>query len=78
MVSVSVTIERCLLDSAEDILCSRCHEPLTLHQPDVDMPEQMLGTCDECKSWYLIDKAGGIMSLLPEERTLRRRPRSRR
>ena len=28
---------------------------LIVHQPDPETPDRLLGTCDECKSWYLMD-----------------------
>ncbi len=38
--------------------CPRCGCPLTLHQPDPDLADRLLATCDECKSWYLTDPEG--------------------
>ena len=35
--------------------CRTCWSDLILHQPDPEMPERILGTCDECKTWYLFD-----------------------
>lgn len=37
------------------LVCRKCWSDLILHQPDPQMPEQILGTCDECKTWYLFD-----------------------
>ncbi len=44
-------------DSTENdaLVCRICGCDLTLHQPDPEMPERILGTCDECKAWYLLD-----------------------
>lgn len=44
-------------DSTESdaLACRKCGSDLTLHQPDSEMPERILGTCDECKAWYLFD-----------------------
>ncbi len=36
-------------------VCRKCGSDLTLHQPDPEMPERILGTCDECKTWCLFD-----------------------
>lgn len=42
-------------DSTESdaLACRNCGSDLGLHQPDPEMPERILGTCDECKTWYL-------------------------
>src|SRR5271166_1350535 len=42
-------------DSTEGapLVCRTCWSDLILHQPDPEMPERILGTCDECKTWYL-------------------------
>ena len=49
--------------------CSRCGTPLTLHQPDPELPDRLLATCDRCKSWYLGDprKAELIPVDLPKD-----------
>ena len=33
--------------------CENCGAMLTLHQPDLDQSDRFLGTCDECKAWYV-------------------------
>jgi hypothetical protein len=35
--------------------CRTCEAKLTLHQPDEDSPERLLGTCAGCGGWYLIE-----------------------
>ena len=40
------------------ICCPRCEFSLTLHQPDPELPERLLATCDECKAWFLTDSTG--------------------
>jgi len=44
-------------DSTEGdaLVCRKCGSDLTLHQPDTEMPERILGTCDECKTWCPFD-----------------------
>ena len=37
------------------LMCRKCGSDLTLHQPDTERPERILGTCNECKAWYLFD-----------------------
>lgn len=45
-----------------EIACPRCSEYLVVHMPDPDLPERLLGTCCECKSWYLMDAAEQTMT----------------
>ena len=46
--------------------CQSCRSPLSLHQPDAEQPERLLGTCEACKAWYLIDAADKAMLPLPD------------
>jgi hypothetical protein len=46
--------------------CPVCEGVLAIHQPDEQSPERLLGTCMECRSWFLIDEAGALMLRLPE------------
>ena len=36
------------------ICCPRCEGTFSLHQPDTDLPDRLLATCDECKAWYVL------------------------
>jgi hypothetical protein len=45
--------------------CERCGAVLTLHQPNVDHPDRLLGTCDECKSWYVTSRQPMGLVYLP-------------
>ena len=35
--------------------CPHCESNLTIHQPDQDVWNRLLATCDDCKSWFLTD-----------------------
>jgi hypothetical protein len=35
--------------------CQVCLGSLELHQPDFDTPTRMLGTCPDCKAWFVLD-----------------------
>lgn len=37
------------------LACRNCGVPLDLHQPGVEFPDRLLGTCEECGSWFLVD-----------------------
>ena len=50
--------------------CLRCGVALQLHQPDDDAPQRLLGTCDVCGGWHLIDCEGSVVVLLPDAATL--------
>jgi len=32
--------------------CPLCEQLLNLHQPDENLPDQLLATCDSCPRWY--------------------------
>jgi hypothetical protein len=38
--------------------CPGCGFSLTLHQPDPELADRLLATCEECKSWYLTNPSG--------------------
>jgi hypothetical protein len=48
------------------ICCPKCENPLTLHQPDEELADRLLATCEDCKSWFLTDAAGSSLLALPE------------
>jgi hypothetical protein len=58
-------------DDLSSILCTKCYSLLERHQLDTELPSRMLGTCESCKAWYLIDVEEGLMVLLPDEVDLR-------
>jgi hypothetical protein len=35
--------------------CQKCRSPLTVHQPDENAPNRLLGTCGDCGTWHLIE-----------------------
>jgi len=51
--------------------CLACGELLSIHQPDVNAPERLLGTCDACGAWHLVDADRGVTVLLPDQDGLR-------
>jgi hypothetical protein len=40
------------------LCCPSCESPLAFHQPDPELTDRLLATCDECKSWYVTDTRG--------------------
>jgi hypothetical protein len=36
-------------------LCPDCHHPLDFHQPDLSLPNRLLGICESCRAWLLLD-----------------------
>jgi hypothetical protein len=52
--------------------CRNCRSRLLLHQPDPHLPDRLLGTCDRCKSWYIIDAAAGLRLFPPSGESLGR------
>ena len=55
--------------------CLNCSSPLSLSQPDVELSERLLGICEQCKHWFLIDmvpeQGEGTMVRLPEAQFIR-------
>lgn len=47
--------------------CLTCQVLLTIHQPDVNLPDRLLGTCPECRCWFLVDAGSGILVRLPDQ-----------
>lgn len=45
--------------------CPSCQTPLDFHIPDPDLPNRLLATCEECKTWYLMDVIRREMISLP-------------
>jgi hypothetical protein len=49
--------------------CINCGVVLELHQPDIGSPDRLVGICETCGSWFVIDLVPGtdeaVMFLLP-------------
>jgi hypothetical protein len=54
--------------------CLACDGSLDLHQPDVQFPDRILGVCERCGNWYLINLLSGtdeaLMVAIPDGQTL--------
>ncbi|MDX2037991.1 MAG: zinc ribbon domain-containing protein [Isosphaeraceae bacterium] len=46
--------------------CPCCGGELDLHQPDIDSPHRMLGTCGHCAQWVVIETLGATSSRVLE------------
>ena len=69
-VTMPVTrVEHCP-EAAEWVACLSCQRHLGLVQPMTEEPERLVGTCEGCGRWYLIDwhpgSLQGVMLLLPD------------
>lgn len=53
------------IDGQVMICCPHCEYSLTLHQPDPELPNRLLATCDDCKSWFLTDSNGIALVEIP-------------
>jgi hypothetical protein len=60
------SLERIRFELASEILCARCQTPLDRHQPDAERPDRLLGTCEGCGAWFLIDDEACLMMALPD------------
>jgi uncharacterized protein YbaR (Trm112 family) len=70
MSAISISLNLLRLQDVSDVRCPKCQSPLDLHQPDSELPERLIGTCEDCIAWYLMDIAKGVMVLLPVEELL--------
>lgn len=55
--------------------CLGCGKALDVHQPDAEVPDRMLATCEGCKGWHLVEftpgRPGALVVLLPDVSGLR-------
>ena len=55
--------------------CLNCSLPLALSQPDLNSPDRLLGVCEECKRWFLVDlipgETEGFLWRLPDVEVIR-------
>jgi hypothetical protein len=55
--------------------CLNCSLPLSLSQPDLNSPGRLLGVCEQCKHWFLLDlipnRTEGILWRLPDIEVIR-------
>jgi hypothetical protein len=74
MASIYLALDLIQMDAESNghssLRCPSCHEDLTLHQPDPQLPERLLGTCAECHAWFLIPTVAGVMVRLPDQEDL--------
>jgi hypothetical protein len=47
------------------IPCPICQCPLVLHQPDREVADRLLATCDDCKSWFLLTSGSAELTQRP-------------
>lgn len=54
----------------ESLECRGCRSALDIHQPNLQQPDQFLGTCSGCHRWYRLaaspNEAGLTILELPE------------
>jgi hypothetical protein len=54
--------EECILS----LCCPRCEDLLVIHQPDPDLPNRLLATCGDCKTWYVTNSEGVLKIPVPD------------
>ena len=63
------------LGDVKDTPCPHCTWQLSLIQPDAELPDRLVGVCERCKHWFLIDtipdQSEGIIVRLPEVQLIR-------
>jgi hypothetical protein len=59
-----------LLENSGGGRCITCDVDLDLHQPDIGSPDRLVGICEACGRWFVIDLIPGtdeaVMVLLPD------------
>ena len=45
--------------------CPGCGGDIELHQPDIELPNRLLGTCQDCKTWYLLNDLLEVFQVIP-------------
>ena len=48
------------------VCCPQCETPLVLHQPDEELADRLLATCETCKSWFLANADASVLTPIPE------------
>ena len=74
MIAASLTMRMVrfstLPENYDEGRCLVCDGTLDLHQPDVRSPERVIGVCEVCGNWYMIDLIPGteeaVMASLPD------------
>ena len=58
-------------EDPSEIDCPDCQGPMIFHQPDERLPDRLIGICDSCTVWFLVESSAGLMVRLPGEESLR-------
>ena len=57
------------------LFCPSCRSPLEFHQPSLESPLRLLGTCTRCECWQFIsfnpEKTEAVIVTLPGHESLR-------
>lgn len=65
MMTIRFTLDEASVGCFAEVPCPDCGTFLSVHLPDPEISELLLGTCDCCKSWFLIDTDRQEMARLP-------------
>jgi hypothetical protein len=65
--SVTLEVSRLVVepDDYPSTRCPACEGALSFLQPDARQPYRLLGICDDCDAWFLIDLARAEILHLP-------------
>ncbi len=75
-IAVSLTAVRysTLPENYDEGRCLACDGPLDLHQLDLSSPDRIVGLCELCGAWYMMDLIPGtdeaVMVALPDSPTI--------
>jgi hypothetical protein len=48
------------------VRCPRCNSPMEIHQPDPELVDRFLATCDECSLWLVRNSKDDVLILPPD------------
>lgn len=47
--------------------CPACKAVMAVHQPDPELPDRLIATCGDCRTWFLIYCDADVHLRLPRE-----------
>ncbi len=68
---IQFSLDRTDPDHLAGVPCPVCRQAVVVHLPDIAAPHRLLATCNQCKSWFLMDDASETMIQLPTSDQLR-------
>ena len=68
--TISVPLRVFRHENLREPRCPNCDGLLVLHMPDMELPDRLIGVCEHCHAWFLLNSLQGLMYELPNEDVL--------